>query len=100
MLRNEIMELMEKLKLQGMQSIYDEALSNGRKSRSTPEKIILEMLKAEATERHIRASAIEWGRPGFLRPRISTVLISKGVRLMKTRIQSLYQGILLNSISI
>ena len=45
MLRNEIMELMEKLKLQGMQSVYDEALSNGRKIRSTPEKVILECLK-------------------------------------------------------
>lgn len=28
MLRNEIMELMGKLKLRGMQSVYDEALSN------------------------------------------------------------------------
>jgi hypothetical protein len=53
MLRNEIIELMEKLKLRGMQSVYDEALSDGRKSRSTPEKVILEMLKAEVAERHI-----------------------------------------------
>ena len=34
MLRNDIMELMGKLKLRGMQSVYDEVLSNGRKSRS------------------------------------------------------------------
>jgi len=100
MLRNEIMELMEKLKLRGMQSVYDEALSNGRKSRSTPEKIILEMLKAEATERHIRSIRYRMGQARFPAPRISTVLISKGVRLMKTRFNHYIRGILLNSISI
>ena len=48
MLRNDILELMEKLRLRGMQAVYDEVLSNGRKRKSTPEKVIFEMLKAEA----------------------------------------------------
>ena len=38
---------METLKLRGMHSVYDEVLSNGRKIRSTPDKMILELLQAE-----------------------------------------------------
>ena len=48
MLRNEVLQMMEGLKLRGMLAVYDEALTNGRKRHLTPEKIILELLEAGA----------------------------------------------------
>src|SRR5512134_4136440 len=51
MLRDEILALMEALKLRGMQAVLDEVLSSGRKQKAIPEKVILELLKAEAAER-------------------------------------------------
>jgi DNA replication protein DnaC len=65
MLRNDILQLMETLKLRGMGSIYDEVLSDGRKRRSIPEKIILELLKAEAAERHLRSIRYRMGQAKF-----------------------------------
>ena len=44
MLRDEILALMEALRLRGMQAVYDEVLSNGRKQKAIPEKVILEVL--------------------------------------------------------
>jgi len=92
MLRNEIMALMGKLKLQGMQSVYDEALSNGRKNRSTPEKVILEMLKAEATERHIRSIRYRMGQARFPAPKDIDSFDFKSGSVDKNQIRSLYQG--------
>jgi DNA replication protein DnaC len=55
MLRNEIQDMMTSLKLQGMVSVFDEVLANGRKSSWATEKIIAELLKAEAAERHVKS---------------------------------------------
>ena len=92
MLRNEIIELMEKLKLRGMQSVYDEALSDGRKSRSTPEKVILEMLKAEVAERHIRGIRYRMGQARFPAPKDIDNFDFKGSSVDENQVQSLYQG--------
>ncbi len=58
MLRDDTLKLMDRLKLRGMASVYDEVLATGRKARLIPEKIILELLNAEAAERHLRS--IRW----------------------------------------
>jgi DNA replication protein DnaC len=92
MLRNDIMELMEKLKLRGMQSVYDEVLSNGRKSRSTPEKVILEMLKAEAAERHIRSIRYRMGQARFPGLKDIDGFDFKGASVDESRIRYMYQG--------
>jgi DNA replication protein DnaC len=92
MLRNEIIELMEKLKLRGMLSVYDELLSDARKSRSTPEKVILEMLKAEAAERHIRSIRYRMGQARFPAPKDIDSFDFKGSSVDENQIQSLYQG--------
>ena len=62
MLRNEVLELMGTLKLRGMSAVYDEVLPNGRKRRATPEKILVELLKAEAAERHLRSIRYRMGQ--------------------------------------
>jgi DNA replication protein DnaC len=66
MLRNEVLELMDTLKLRGMSAVYDEVLPNGRKRRVTPEKILVELLKAEAAERHLRSIRYRMGQAKFL----------------------------------
>lgn len=55
MLRDDILASMDQLKLPGMMAAYDEAVSMGLKRRSTPEKIILELLQAEAADREARS---------------------------------------------
>jgi len=65
MLRNEVLELMDSLKLRGMSAVYDEVLPNGRKRRVTPEKILVELLKAEAAERHLRSIRYRMGQAKF-----------------------------------
>ena len=55
MLRTDNIQLMEELKLRGMLSVYDEVIANSRKQKSSAEKIILELLKVEKAERHLRS---------------------------------------------
>lgn len=65
MLRNDILQSMETLKLRGMHAVYDEVLSGGRKRRKTPEKILYELLEAEAAERHLRSIRYRMGQARF-----------------------------------
>ena len=92
MLRNDILKLMEKLRLRGMQSVYDEVLSNGRKSKSTPEKIIFEMLEAEAAERHVRSIRYRMGQARFPALKDIDGFDFKGASIDENHIRSLYQG--------
>lgn len=55
MMRNEVLSMMDGLKLRGMHSVYDEVISTGRKQRAIPEKIVLQLLQAEAAERRLRS---------------------------------------------
>ena len=54
MLRDKVLEVMEKLNLRGMKGAFDEVLAAGLKQRKTPEKILLELLEAEQSERIAR----------------------------------------------
>ena len=65
MLRNDILQTLEALKLRGMHAVYDEVLTSGRKQRSTAEKILFELLKAEAAERHLRSIRYRMGQARF-----------------------------------
>jgi len=65
MLRNDILQRMEALKLRGMHAVYDEVLTTGRKRRATTEKILLGLLKAEAAERHLRSIRYRMGQARF-----------------------------------
>ena len=55
MLRDKVLEVMEKLNLRGMKGAFDEVLAAGLKQRKTPEKILLELLEAEQSERTARS---------------------------------------------
>ncbi len=92
MLRNDIMDHMEKLKLRGMQSIYDEVVSNGRKTHSTPEKVILELLKAEAAERYIRSIRYRMGQARFPVLKDIDGFDFNGACVDEAQIRSIYQG--------
>jgi DNA replication protein DnaC len=65
MLRNDILQLMDILKLRGMHAVFDEVLTDGRKRHSAVEKILLELLQAEAAERHLRSIRYRLGQARF-----------------------------------
>ena len=92
MLRDDILALMDMLKLRGMQAVYDEVLSNGRKQRAIPEKVILELLKAEAAERKLRSIRYRLGQARFplMKDMDSFRFDQSGVE--EAQIRSLYEG--------
>ena len=51
--------MMARLKLRGMHAVFDEVLTNGRKARWATERIMMELLRAEAAERHLRSIRYE-----------------------------------------
>jgi DNA replication protein DnaC len=92
MLRNEVLELMEALKLRGMREVYDELLVNGRKQRAIPEKLILELLKAEAAERRLRSIRYRLGQARFpVAKDLDTFKFTESA-VDEPQIRSLYEG--------
>lgn len=65
MLREQLLESMSSLKLHGMKSVFDEVLVTGTRQRSTPEKILLELLNAEQAEREARSIRYRLGQARF-----------------------------------
>ena len=92
MLRDEVMKIMEELRLRGMRSVFDEVLSNGRKSRDTTEKIILELLKAEAAERRMRSIRYRMGQARFPVLKDLDSFDFSEACVDENQIRSLYQG--------
>jgi DNA replication protein DnaC len=83
---------METLKLRGMHSVYDEVLSNGRKKRFTPDKMILELLQAEAAERRMRSIRYRMGQARFpVLKDLDQFSFSESC-VDEAQIRSLYQG--------
>ncbi|MGE5841156.1 MAG: IS21-like element helper ATPase IstB [Deltaproteobacteria bacterium] len=96
MLRDEILALMEALKLRGMQAVLDEVLSSGRKQKAIPEKVILELLKAEAAERRLRSIRYRLGQARFplMKDLDSFRFDQSGIH--EAQIRSLYEGAFLD----
>lgn len=65
MLRNNLLAAMEKLNLQGMKAALDEVLAAGMKQRRTSEKILLDLLEAEMSERTARSIRYRLGIARF-----------------------------------
>jgi DNA replication protein DnaC len=59
------MEAMGTLGLYGMKATFDEVLAAGIKSRATPEKILLDLLEVELTERKARSIRYRMGLAKF-----------------------------------
>jgi len=92
MLRNDILEVMDRLKLRGMQSVFDELIGNGRKARWTHEKTILELLKAEAAERHLRSIRYRLGQARFPTSKDLDNFVFENTIIDENQIRSLYDG--------
>jgi DNA replication protein DnaC len=65
MLREDILARMAELKLKGMMAAYDEIVSLGLKKRATPEKILHELLLAEAANREASSIRYRLGQARF-----------------------------------
>lgn len=65
MLRERIVKAMSALHLYGMRGIIDEVLATGIKQRSTPDKILLDLLEAELAERKARSIKYQMGLAKF-----------------------------------
>ena len=65
MLRNDVLGMLKELSLNGAHSAYDELLEQGRRTGSTPEKILLALLRAEKAERHMRSIRYRLGIAKF-----------------------------------
>jgi len=92
MLRNDILQTMEALKLRGMYAVYDEVLTSGRKRRSTTEKLLLELLEAEAAERHLRSIRYRMGQARFPVMKALDTFNFAEAEVDEQQIRSLYQG--------
>jgi DNA replication protein DnaC len=65
MLRERIVKAMSALHLYGMRGIVDEVLATGIKQRSTPDKILLDLLEAELAERKAKSIKYQMGLAKF-----------------------------------
>jgi len=92
MLRNEVLDMMANLKLRGMHAVFDEVLANGRKARWATEKIIMELLKAEAAERHLRSIRYRMGQAKFPVVKDLDNFNFKESSVDENEIRSLYEG--------
>ena len=92
MLRNEVLALMEALKLKGMQEVYDEVLANGRKQRAIPEKVVLELLKAETAEHRLRSIRYRMGQARFPMAKDLDNFRFSEASVDEAEIRSLYEG--------
>ncbi len=92
MLRNEILDMMAKLKLRGMHAVLDEVLANGRKARWATERIMMELLRAEAAERHLRSIRYRMGQAKFPVVKDLDNFTFEASSVDENQIRSLYDG--------
>jgi len=92
MVRDKLLDAMEKLKLHGMKGVLDEVLAAGIKQRRTPDKILLELLEAEFGERTARSirNRLELARFPMDKDLDSFEFGASPVN--ETQVRSLYQG--------
>lgn len=92
MLRDDALNLMSTLKLRGMSSVYDEVMTTGRKARMIPEKVIIELLKAEAAERHLRSIRYRMGQAKLPAQKDLDTFDFSEACVEEGQIRSLYEG--------
>ena len=92
MLRTDNLQLMEELKLRGMISVYDEVITNSRKRKSSAEKTILELLKVEKAERHLRSIRYRMTQARFPVVKDLDSFDFEASSVDEEQIRSLYEG--------
>jgi DNA replication protein DnaC len=91
-MRDEVLKLMKELKLHGMRSIYTALLPEGIKKRWGPERILLELLKAEAAERRLRSIRYRLGQAKFPMNKDLDHFVFDESAVEETQIRALYEG--------
>ncbi len=92
MLRNDVLDLLKELKLHGMRGAYDETLEQGRRSGATPERFLLDLLKAEQAERRVRSIRYRLGVAKFPVSKDLDGFDFPGSHVNEASVRELYQG--------
>jgi DNA replication protein DnaC len=92
MLRNKIIELMDKLKLFGMRAAYDEVLASGSRTNATPDRIMLALLEAEHSERRLRAISYQLRQARFPCAKDLDTFDFKASPVDEIEVRSVYEG--------
>jgi DNA replication protein DnaC len=91
-MRDEVLKLLKELKLHGMRSVYTALLPEGIKKRWGPERILLELLKAEAAERRLRSIRYRLGQAKFPMNKDLDHFVFDESTVEETQIRALYEG--------
>ena len=92
MLRDKLIEAMEKLHLHGMKAVLDEVLATGIKQRRTPEKMLLDLMEAELGERTARSIRYRLGLARFPVDKDIDRFDFSATKLNETQVRSLHEG--------
>jgi len=92
MLREQLLEAMGSLKLYGMKSVFDEIVVTGTRQRSTPEKILLDLLNAEQAEREAKSIRYRLGQARFPFAKDLDQFDFSASPVNEMQVRSLYEG--------
>lgn len=92
MLREQLLDAMGSLKLYGMRSVLDEVLVTGTRQRSTPERIVLELLNAEQAERKAKSIRYRLGQAKFPTAKDLDQFDFSASPVNEMQVRSLYEG--------
>lgn len=92
MLRDKVLDAMNKLALHGMKSVFDEVLASGIKQRATPEKMLLDLLEIEIGERTAKSIRYRLGLARFPVDKDLDGFNFSTSPVNETQIRSLHQG--------
>lgn len=92
MLREQLLEAMRSLKLYGMRSVLDEVLVTGIRQRSTPERIVLELLNAEQAERKAKSIRYRLTQAKFPTAKDLDQFDFSASPVNEIQVRSLYEG--------
>jgi DNA replication protein DnaC len=92
MLREQLLEMLKALKLHGMKSVLDEVLVAGTRQKAIPEKVLLELLKAELAERKARSIRYRMGQAKFPVAKDLDQFNFSASPVNETQVRTLYEG--------
>jgi len=92
MLREQLLSTLKELKLHGMTSVLDEVLATGTRQKAIPEKIVLELLKAELAERQARSIRYRMGQARFPVAKDLDQFDFSVSPVNETQVKTLYEG--------
>lgn len=92
MLREQLLTALKELKLHGMRSVLDEILVNGARQKAIPEKLLLELFKAELAERQMRSIRYRMGLARFPVAKDLDQFDFSASPVNESQVRTLYEG--------